>query len=422
MYACATCPETFCPMHSTSAHAQKPCPAAGAGGDTLAIGTMVASSDMSNVEPFVMRSHTHPAENRVNHLRHILDNRLYAQWGENPRAMQRIVEMLYIWAPDCGLPKRGFIQRERNQVAEWKGNDVPAPFRRILIKDDATLVHKFPKPHLDFWYFTIQVGDHLRDALYQAAPRLLAISKSIRVNPERGTVTAGCHFSGAGVATLFVVLTILNRIARGSDLPDATEEQKRIDRRAYADQIMIMSKEEQVFLNRAWASVLDKIQGPGARLDANDNRNLDRLLMENMEAYLGALNYIAANSVFNRSSRCKWRGLGMQGGGRGGGDGRGRGRQRPMQQRPAQRRSTQQRRPQAQRQQPQYTYQAPRQQQQQQPQYWSQSQQQRPVYGYQAPRQQQQQQVSPYLNPPQYQQPAYYQQQGGAPQGGWNPY
>jgi hypothetical protein len=77
-------------------------------------------------------------------------------------------------------------------------------YNKIMIKDEQ-IPHLKPKPHLDFLY--TEIDAHIpKNKLMD----VLSISNSIIVDQLKNTVKARCHFEGANIATLYIVLKVIH--------------------------------------------------------------------------------------------------------------------------------------------------------------------------------------------------------------------
>lgn len=87
-----------------------------------------------------------------------------------------------------------------------KGRDGKGRYDKWTITDQPIL-HNKPAPHADFFWMTATMffPADLRNVPFHE------ISESIIVNVREHKVSAGCHFRGAGVATLSIVKQFLDR-------------------------------------------------------------------------------------------------------------------------------------------------------------------------------------------------------------------
>ena len=122
-----------------------------------------------------------------------LDNKLNLEWS-NKLAGHRANEIVSIWGYQPTAIGTG-----KDGLAIWQ--NIPG-YDEIKIDGNVAraTVHEDPAQHADFFYASvkIQLPADLRDTVRD-------ISQSITYNELRGTVTAGCHFLGAALATLSLV-------------------------------------------------------------------------------------------------------------------------------------------------------------------------------------------------------------------------
>lgn len=145
---------------------------------------------------------TETENNTLNHV-----NSMGLAW-KNPLAINRVYEMLEFQKGDDRLTadptEGGFVifRRPIGRNRDKTGRHVHYREWRI---DDKAVYHDKPVEHLDFFWMTAELrvpGSKKGFLLHQ-------ISESIVVNYREDLISAGCHFRGAGVATLSIVKQFL---------------------------------------------------------------------------------------------------------------------------------------------------------------------------------------------------------------------
>jgi len=113
-------------------------------------------------------------------------------------------------------------------------------YKQIKINDTAIL-HLSPDPHYDFFDVTVEMVVPTPEK----AGEIMSISTSISIHRGRNEVSAGCHFLGAGIYTLYLVKLVNEgkisaetaRGMYGHELEELVKEQSLVDNRRDGDPI-----------------------------------------------------------------------------------------------------------------------------------------------------------------------------------------
>ena len=120
-------------------------------------------------------------------------------------------------------------------------------YNRIVLKDEE-IPHCKPAPHHDFLYSTIQV--YLpRDVVCE----VIKISKSIYYDQLKRELTVRCHFTGANIATIYIVLMVASGLLTIDDINSQDLYKKTImatmDNKEYRDNLENDIRQMQASLN-----------------------------------------------------------------------------------------------------------------------------------------------------------------------------
>lgn len=122
-------------------------------------------------------------------------------WPKNPLGVQRAIESAeYLETRFEYSEYPGIVRADGEGAVIWRlVPGVGGVYKEWLINENFVL-HTKPAPHIDFFYITayIYVPPEKRC-------NLTKISDSIILDERYDTVSAGCHFRGAAVATLSIV-------------------------------------------------------------------------------------------------------------------------------------------------------------------------------------------------------------------------
>lgn len=94
-----------------------------------------------------------------------------------------------------------FIVNKEGGMVLWRK---PEFFQEIILRDES-IEHTQPKSHCDYLYTTVKV--YIHDYLIETIEK---ISDSISYDRLKKELTARCHFMGANVATLQLVMEVVS--------------------------------------------------------------------------------------------------------------------------------------------------------------------------------------------------------------------
>ena len=130
-----------------------------------------------------------------------VNNYLNLRW-KNRLAIQRVYEII-----DVVRKEPDALDASVNGCAIWKNvkgwYSAGVRWKKFEVRDVSTFIHERPAPHADFWFMTIEMD--ISDATLCKA---LSVSESFTYYKVGHEFSAGCHFYGASIVSVYCALMV----------------------------------------------------------------------------------------------------------------------------------------------------------------------------------------------------------------------